>query len=110
MALMPLNATRYVGGTSSLIRRVAVHRQEVREGFTKGYGMHKRAWYETHGTLETAILREKQIRKRDRRARLRPIVKGNPEWRDLWVAITSASPKPGPRHFTGPGLGRALPG
>ena len=37
--------------------------------------------------METAILREKQIKKWDRRAKLRLIEQGNPDWRDLWADL-----------------------
>lgn len=52
------NGTLYVGVTSNLIQRVAEHRQEAREGFTKRYRIHELVWYEVHSTMETAILRE----------------------------------------------------
>ncbi|HYE36470.1 GIY-YIG nuclease family protein [Methylocaldum sp.] len=85
------NGTLYIGVTSDLIKRVSEHRQETIDGFTKRYGIHDLVWYEIHGTMETAILREKQLKKWDRRAKLRLIEQQNPEWRDLWVDLTSPS-------------------
>lgn len=81
------NGTLYVGVTSDLIQRVAEHRQKATAGFTKRYGIHELVWYELHGTMETAILREKQIKKWDRKAKLRLIEQGNPDWRDLWADL-----------------------
>ena len=44
-------------------------------------------WYELHGTMETAIQREKQLKKWNREWKLRLIQESNPEWRDLWGDI-----------------------
>jgi len=44
-------------------------------------------WYELHGTMESAILREKQIKKWNRAWKLRLIQEGNPQWLDLWDSI-----------------------
>jgi putative endonuclease len=41
-------------------------------------------WYELHPTMEGAILREKQLKKWHRRAKLRLIETSNPQWRDLY--------------------------
>jgi putative endonuclease len=40
-----------------------------------------------HGTMESAILREKQIKAGSRGAKLRLIEGMNPEWRDLFGEI-----------------------
>jgi len=34
--------------------------------------------------MESAILREKEVKKWQRHAKITLIEKGNPEWRDLW--------------------------
>ncbi|WP_434101809.1 GIY-YIG nuclease family protein [Methylocaldum gracile] len=85
------NGTLHVGVTSDMITRVAQHREGMIDGFTKRYGVHDLVWYEVHGTMETAILREKQLKKWDRRAKLRLIEQQNPEWRDLWFDLASPS-------------------
>jgi putative endonuclease len=92
------NGTLYIGVTSNLIKRVSEHRQEAMDGFTKRYGIHDLVWYEVHETMETAISREKQLKKWDRRAKLRLIEQHNREWRDLWSDLTSPSMDTGPRH------------
>ncbi|QSA97496.1 GIY-YIG nuclease family protein [Methylococcus sp. EFPC2] len=92
------NGTIYVGVTSDLMRRVAEHRQELADGFTKRYAVHDLVWYEVHERMESAILREKQLKKWDRRAKLRLIEQGNPEWRDLWPDLASPSLGTGPRQ------------
>ena len=55
--------TLYVGVTSNLIGRVMQHREGTFEGFTKRYRINKLVRYEVGGTMETAIGREKTIKK-----------------------------------------------
>ena len=55
--------TLYLGVTSDLIKRVYEHRNELMDGFTKRYKVHDLVWYEVHERMESAILREKQIKK-----------------------------------------------
>lgn len=40
-------------------------------------------WFEQHGTMESAILREKQMKKWRRAWKIELIEKSNPDWRDL---------------------------
>ncbi|HMS30960.1 MAG TPA: GIY-YIG nuclease family protein [Candidatus Saccharibacteria bacterium] len=77
------NGTIYIGVTSHLVRRITEHKQKVVEGFTKKYGVSKLVWYEIHDTIESAIEREKQMKKWKRLWKLREIEEMNPEWRDL---------------------------
>ena len=44
-------------------------------------------WYELHGSMDAAILREKQLKKWNRAWRLRLIQERNPKWLDLWSGI-----------------------
>ncbi|HMS31200.1 MAG TPA: GIY-YIG nuclease family protein [Candidatus Saccharibacteria bacterium] len=79
------NGTLYVGVTSNLVKRVGEHKEKVVEGFTKMYGVSKLVWYEEHETIESAILRERQLKKWDRLWKLREIEDTNPDWIDLSV-------------------------
>ena len=79
--------TLYIGVTSNLIARTWQHREHVVEGFTKRYDVTNLVWYELHGTMDTAILREKQLKKWNREWKLRLVQESNPEWRDLWGDI-----------------------
>ena len=81
------NGTLYIGVTSNLVQRVWQHRNDLVEGFTKTYGVHSLAWYEVHPTMESAITREKQIKKWRRAWKIRLIEKLNPEWDDLYDEI-----------------------
>ena len=79
--------TLYIGVTGNLVARTWQHREHLIEGFTKRYGVTKLVWYELHGTMDTAILREKQLKKWNREWKLRLVQEFNPEWRDLWDDI-----------------------
>jgi putative endonuclease len=81
------NGTIYVGTTSDLVGRTWQHREHVADGFTKKYEVTKLVWYELHGAMETAIAREKQIKKWNRVWKIRLIEEHNPYWNDLWSEI-----------------------
>ena len=52
------NGTLYIGVTSNLLNRTALHKQDLIAGFTKRYGVHRLAYYEMHETMEAALGRE----------------------------------------------------
>ena len=79
--------TLYVGVTSDLVKRIWQHREEVLVGFTKQYQVKRLVWYEQHGTMMTAISREKAIKRWIRPWKIELIETANPEWRDLWSEI-----------------------
>ena len=82
------NGTLYVGVTSDLIKRVWQHRTHAVDGFTKKYNVNLLMWFEQHETMESAIAREKAIKKWNRSWKLALIEKTNPNWIDLWPVIT----------------------
>ena len=92
------NGTLYVGVTSDLIKRVYEHREGLLDGFTKRYGVHDLVWYEVHERMESAILREKQLKKWPRAAKVRLIEQSNSGWCDLWHDLVSPSLGPGFRQ------------
>ena len=81
------NGTLYVGVTSDLIKRIWQHRTHAVEGFTKKYNVNLLMWFEQHETMESAIAREKAIKKWNRPWKLALIEKTNPNWIDLWPVI-----------------------
>ncbi len=83
MASAP-NGVLYVGVTSALHHRIAVHKQDLLEGFTKKYRVHRLVYYEMHETMQQAIQRESQIKKWKRAWKVRLIKEMNPAWRDLF--------------------------
>lgn len=85
------NGTLYIGVTSNLIGRVYQHREGMVDGFTKRYAVHDLVWYEIHEVIESAVMREKQLKKWSRIAKIRLIESQNPSWIDLWLELTSPS-------------------
>ena len=81
------NGTLYIGVTSDLVKRVWEHKHDLVEGFTKRYGVHQLVWYEIHGTMKSAIKREKALKKWERSWKLKLIERKNPEWKDLFQGI-----------------------
>ena len=81
------NGTLYIGVTSNLLQRVWQHKNDFVEGFTKRYGVHTLVWYETHSTVDSAITREKALKKWKRSWKIELIEKNNPTWRDLYSEI-----------------------
>jgi putative endonuclease len=77
------NGTLYVGVTSSLLARIPQHRIGAVRGFTREYGVKLLVWFEQHPTMDSAITREKRIKKWNRAWKLELIEAGNPDWRDL---------------------------
>ncbi|MDR3089266.1 MAG: GIY-YIG nuclease family protein [Desulfobulbaceae bacterium] len=82
------NGTLYTGVTNNLIRRVWEHKNNLIDGFTKKYAIHRLVYFEQHEDMLSAITREKQIKKWNRAWKLVLIEKENPDWRDLWDDIS----------------------
>jgi putative endonuclease len=89
------NGTLYAGVTSDLIGRIWQHRTHAVEGFSRRYSVTRLVWYELHSTMESAILREKRIKKWNRSWKVNLINATNPSWRDLWPDITGQQPDRG---------------
>ena len=77
------NRVLYVGVTNNLQRRVYEHKNELIDGFTRKYHVHKLVYYEMCEEIEGAILREKQIKAGSRKKKIDLITKVNPTWKDL---------------------------
>ncbi|MBV9548063.1 MAG: GIY-YIG nuclease family protein [Alphaproteobacteria bacterium] len=82
------NGTLYTGVTNDLSRRIGEHKHNLVPGFTRKYGVHILVWYETHGDINEAIVREKQIKGWNRAWKLRLIEKDNSGWNDLYERIS----------------------
>jgi putative endonuclease len=78
------NGTLYIGVTNDLIRRVWQHKNDINEGFTKKYGVHRLVWYEATNDVRGAIQREKQMKKWRRQWKINLIEEENPDWIDLY--------------------------
>jgi putative endonuclease len=81
------NGVLYVGVTSDLLKRAWEHREGVVAGFTKRYNVKRLVWFEAHVSAESAITREKQIKKWNRAWKIVLIEKANPGWEDLYPSL-----------------------
>ena len=78
------NGTLYIGVTNDLIRRAYDHKNDLVEGFTKRYGVHTLVYFEQATDINSAIQREKTIKRWKRRWKIELIEQANPEWNDLY--------------------------
>ncbi len=78
------NRVLYTGMTNDLVRRAYEHRTGHGGGFTRRYNVPKLVYYESTGSVEAAIAREKQIKAGSRQNKIDLIEAMNPEWRDLY--------------------------
>jgi putative endonuclease len=81
------HGTLYVGVTSELIKRIVQHREGLKEGFTKRYGVKQLVWTEPHESIVTAIQREKSLKKYPRQWKINLIERENPNWDDLFPGL-----------------------
>ena len=85
------NGTLYVGVTSHPVKRTWEHKNQFVDGFSKKYGLHILVWFEMHETMESAILREKGLKRWRRKWKLELINRFNPNWRDLYSELVMGS-------------------
>jgi len=81
------HGTLYVGVTSDIRRRLHQHRAGEIPGFTSAHGIKTLLWFEAHETMDSAILREKRIKKWNRDWKIRMIEQENPDWLDLATSL-----------------------
>ena len=79
--------TLYIGVTGNLVRRIDEHKEDLRDGFTKKYGVHRLVWFEEYAYVQDAIVREKRIKKWRREWKTDLIETMNPEWKDLFSMV-----------------------
>ena len=53
------------------------------KGFTSRYGVKRLVWFEAHETMDSAIRREKSVKRSQRKRKAELIERENPTWRDL---------------------------
>ena len=73
------NGTLYIGVTSDLIKRIYEHTHSLAEGFSNRYKLHNLVWFEKHESMESAIKREKSMKKWNRQWKIKLIEDTNPE-------------------------------
>ena len=77
------NKVTYIGVTNNLERRIYEHKNKLVDGFTKKYNISKLVYYEQTSEINSAIAREKEIKKWRREKKNQLIESLNPEWKDL---------------------------
>ena len=73
----------YVGMTSNIERRLYEHKQELADGFTKRYHVHKLVYYEQTNDAYAAVTRERQLKGWTRKRKNELVETVNPNWEDL---------------------------
>ncbi len=76
--------TIYIGVTNNLKRRLYEHKNGLIGGFTKKYNIKTLVYFETTADIQSAIAREKKLKKWNRAWKIALIEKTNPEWKDLY--------------------------
>ena len=78
------NSVLYVGVTDDVEERVKEHKlKKYPNSFTAKYNCNKLVYFEEHNIVETALSREKQLKKWKRDWKINLIVDMNPGWDDL---------------------------
>ncbi|WP_331344925.1 GIY-YIG nuclease family protein [Cellvibrio sp. UBA7661] len=83
------NGTLYIGVTSNLIQRIWQHKKHLADGFTKKYNVTQLVYFEQAQTMDSAIAREKELKKLTRKAKIELIQQRNPGWIDLYKQVIS---------------------
>jgi len=86
------NGTLYIGVTNNLLRRIMEHKQEIIKGFTTKYNVKSLVYFEETNNVESALQREKQLKKWNRQWKINLIENDNPEWNDLFDELDHGSP------------------
>jgi len=81
------NGTIYIGVTNHPVRRVYEHKTNIIKEFTSKYNIHQLVYYEHTNDIQSAISREKQLKNRKRKWKLKLIEELNPKWLDLYEDI-----------------------
>lgn len=81
------NGTLYIGMTDSLIRRVQEHREGLRPGFTRRYGVKMLVWHKAFDTRDEAFTVERRMKVWRRQWKLELIERHNPAWLDLYEQL-----------------------
>ena len=75
--------TLYIGITNNIRKRAYQDKAGLIEGFTYHYKIDTLVYVESFSDVNSAIAREKQLKRWRREKKLRLIAQENPHWRDL---------------------------
>ena len=73
----------YIGVTGNLQKRVWEHKNKIVKSFTKKYNIDRLVYYELTDSVETALNREKQLKRWHRDWKINLIKEMNPQFKDL---------------------------
>lgn len=73
--------------TNDLARRIYEHKNKIVNGFTKKYNVNKLVYYEETSDVNSAINREKELKKWRREKKNKLVESINPSWKDLMVEM-----------------------
>ena len=73
--------------TNNLKRRIFEHKNKLIKGFTEKYNVNKLVHFETTTDVNSAIAREKEVKKWRREKKNALVMQLNPEWKDLIVGL-----------------------
>jgi len=77
----------YIGVTNDLKRRIYEHKNKLVDGFTKKYNLNKLVYFEITTEIQTALEREKEIKKWRRSKKNNLVESGNEMWEDLYLNL-----------------------
>jgi len=77
----------YVWVTSDLVKRIYQHKEWIIDWFTKKYELKILVYYEVCPTIQSAIMREKQLKWWNRKQKIELIESINKDWHDLYNII-----------------------
>ena len=86
--------TLYTGVTNDLNRRAYEHRHKLVPGFTKKYNVSRLVYWQATESLESAKVKEKQIKGWRRSKKVELIEAENPDWMDLADSWDEGAPPP----------------
>jgi putative endonuclease len=73
--------------TNSLVRRTAIHLDDLPGTFTARYSIYRLVYYEYFQYVRSAIRREKELKHWTRKQKVELIERANPTWEDLYPRL-----------------------
>ena len=77
------NKVMYIGVTNNLVRRIYEHKNKLIEGFTRKYNVNKLVYFEETIEINSALEREKELKRWRREKKDALVNRVNMEWKDL---------------------------
>ncbi len=77
------NKVLYIGVTNNLERRLFQHKNKLIKGFTEKYNINKLVYFEQTNDIQSAITREKEVKKWRREKKNNLIESSNKTWEYL---------------------------